>query len=195
MFIPIVRRTVTVRVRESFRFPYQCDFCRLSTWATAWAEGLGSATMAYLAPDANVARHRAYQMAHATASSSFMQCPCPRCGSHSAVQRNSVTAWEARAKSRKQIRFWIFIVGLALSLLWAGGCGTMMLVQQGLDGDTLGGAVVLGIMCMGVGMVLTLIIWAVAGPGRKPMLLPYIPQNVVFDPPDAAQVQGSYRTG
>src|SRR5437868_5083043 len=102
MFIPIVRRTVTVRVRESFRFPYQCDFCRLVTAATAWAEGIGSATMAYMAPDENAARYRAHQTAYATASSAFMQCPCPRCGSHSAVQRNMVTAWEQRAASRKQ---------------------------------------------------------------------------------------------
>src|SRR5262245_55280251 len=124
MFIPIVRRTVTVRVREQFRFPYQCDVCRLSTWATAWAEGIGSATMAYLAPDANAARQRAYQAAHTTAAGSFMQCPCPRCGSHSAAQRNAVAAFEAKARSRKQVRFWIMIIGLALSVLWAGGCGT-----------------------------------------------------------------------
>ncbi len=193
MFIPIVRRTITVRVRESFRFPYQCDFCRLATWATAWADGIGSATMAYVSPDENVARHRARQMAHATAVSSFMQCPCPRCGSHSAMQRNRVVAWEARAQSRKKLRFWILIVGLALTFLWAGGCGAAMIVQDG--GDALGDAFGSLITCGGVGLVVTAILWASAGPGAQPVLLPYIPQNVVFDPPDPSQMQpAGYRT-
>ncbi|HEY8076110.1 MAG TPA: hypothetical protein VIF62_18415 [Labilithrix sp.] len=196
MFIPIVRRTVTVRVRESYRFPYSCDFCRLVTAATAWAEGIGSATMAYVSPDENAARYRARQMAYATAQSSFMQCPCPRCGSHSAIQRNMVTAWEQRAVSRKNLRFWILIVGLAASFLLASGCSVAMVAQQGLDGDTVGGAVMLAIMTIGVGAVLTGIIWAASGPGKRPSLLPYIPPNVVFDPPDPAQQpQAGYRMG
>jgi hypothetical protein len=196
MFIPIVRRTVTVRVRESYRFPYQCDFCRLVTNATAWAEGMGSATMAYLAPDENAARYRARQMAYATAQQSFVQCPCPRCGSHSAMQRGAVAAWEKLAASRKQTRFWILIIGLALSFVSAGGCSVAMVVDQGVSGDTVGGAVVLAFMTIFAGLVVTGIVWAIAGPGRKPTLLPYIPPNVVFDPPDASQVPpGTYRTG
>jgi hypothetical protein len=196
MFIPIVRRTVTVRVRQSFRFPYQCDFCRLSTWATSWAEGIGSATMAYLAPDENAARARAQQAAHATASQSFMQCPCPRCGSHSQMQRNAVAAWEQRAAGRKKVRFGILIGGLALSFLMAAGCSGAMIADQGLYEDTVAGAVMLAIMTMIGGLVVTGIIWGVAGPGMRPQLLPYIPPNVVFDPPDASQVQPtSYRAG
>lgn len=196
MFIPIVRRTVTVRVRQSFRFPYQCDFCRLVTAATAWAEGIGQATMAYLAPDENAARARAQQMAYSTAWSSFLQCPCPRCGSHSAQQRGAVTAWEAKAASRKKLRFGILIGGLALSFLMAAGCSGAMIADQGLYEDTVGGAVMLAIMTVIGGLVLTGIVWAAAGPGNKPVLLPYIPQNVVFDPPDASQVPSShYRAG
>src|SRR4051812_39553967 len=196
MFIPIVRRTVTVRVRQSFRFPYQCDFCRLSTMATSSAEGMGQATMAYLAPDENAARARASQMAHASASMAFMQCPCPRCGSHSAAQRNAVTAWETRAAGRKKVRFGILIGGLAFSFLSAAGCSGAMIADQGLYEDTVGGAVMLAIMTFIVWMVVTGIVCAVAGPGRRPQLLPYIPQNVVFDPPDASQIApGNYRTG
>ena len=196
MFIPIVRRTVTVRVRESFRFPYQCDFCRLVTAATAWAEGVGSATMAYLAPDQNAARYRARQMAYATAQQSFAQCPCPRCGSHSAMQRSRVAAWDKLATSRKQLRVGILIAGLALSALSAGGCGVAMVADQGVSSDSVGGAVVLAIMTIIGGLVLTAIVWAAAGPGKPPTLLPYIPPNVVFDPPDpAAQPQGGYRVG
>lgn len=193
MIIPIVRRTVTVRVRDAFRFPFQCDVCRLSTWATAWAEGVGSATMAYLSPDANVARHRAYQAAQASAASAFGQCPCPRCGSHGWAQRARLGAFEKRVVSRKQVRFWILIVGLALSTLWAGGCGAAMIADEGWNGDTVGGATMLALMCACVGLVITGIAWACAGPGARPVLLPYIPPNVQFDPPDASQVEGSYR--
>lgn len=190
MFIPIVRRTVTVTVREAFRFPFQCDVCRLAVWATSWAQGVGSATMAYISPDANVARHRAYQNAQAMAASAFGSCPCPRCGSHSYMQRARVNAWEQRAVSRKKWRFGIIIGGIVLTLLMAGGCGAAM--AMGDDASNIGGAIFQGLT---VGTILTIVAWACAGPGARPVLLHYIPPTVQFDPPDASQVQGSYRTG
>jgi len=195
MFIPIVRRTVTIRVQEGFRFPFQCGVCHLATAATVVAQGIGSATMAYLAPDENAARSRARQNAYTTATSSFGQSPCPRCGSHSVAQRQALHAWEERVKARKQVRFWILIVGLAFAFLASGGCGALMIVSEGTDADTLGGAVVLAALCFFVCAGITAIVWGVAGPGARPNLLPYIPQNVRFDPPDASQVQGGYRNG
>src|SRR5689334_18592673 len=109
MIIPIVRRTVTVRIRETFRFPFRCDVCHLGTGASVNTEGVGKATMAYLAPDENVARSNARANAYGLACSSFAQSPCPRCGAHSAAQRNAAHLWESRAVSRKKVRFAMLI--------------------------------------------------------------------------------------
>ena len=195
MIIPIVRRTVTVRVRETFRFPFQCAACMLTTAASVLSEGVGSATMAYLAPDENVARNAARANAYASACSCFAQCPCPRCGAHSVGQRNAVRLWEQRVVTRKQLRFWLTVVGLAMTLITAGGCGTWFLVDQGLNGSNASGAAIMAIVWVGLGSAATGIAYAIAGPGARPVLQPFIPQNVMFDPPDAAQVGGSYRTG
>lgn len=192
MFIPIVRRTITVRVRETFRFPFQCEVCRLATWATAFAEGIGSATMAYISPDENVARQRARQAAYGMATATFSQSPCPRCGGHSARQRSSLVAWEQKATSRKRVRFWLLIVGLALTFVWASGCGIWMAVDGG--SDMVAPAAMSAIVWFFLGAGATAIAYAVAGPGTRPQLLSYIPSNIVFDPPDPALVQGDYRT-
>src|SRR5262249_22011361 len=120
--VPIVRRRITVRARDVFHYPYRCDACGLATWAHAWGEGIGVATMAYVAPDEALARARASAAAQQNAWSSFAQSPCPRCRSHSNAQRAMVTAWEQKAASRKTVRFWVAMVGLGIALLWSGGC-------------------------------------------------------------------------
>lgn len=183
MFIPIVRRTVTVTIRETFRFPFYCDACYLNVGASVFAQGVGSASMAYLAPDQNVARNAARSNAYASAQRDFAQCPCPRCGAHSLASRNALRAFEQRVVSRKQVRFWIGIVGLSLTLLLAAGCGVFTAVSSDGSDGTVGAAIVLVVMCLGFGAVVTGIAYAVAGPGARPLLLPYIPQNVQFDPP------------
>jgi hypothetical protein len=101
--------------------------------------------------------------------------------------------WENRVVSRKQVRFWLTIIGLSMTLLMAGGCGTWFLVDQGFSGENLGGAAFMAFLWIGLGAAATGIAYAIAGPGARPVLSPYIPQNVVFDPPDASQVQGTYR--
>ena len=185
MFIPIVRRTITVRIRDTFRFPFYCDACYLSVGASVFAEGIGRATMAYLAPDENVARHAARQNAYGSAQRSFSQCPCPRCGAHSTMSRNAVRAYEQRFASRKQLRFWLTIVGLGLSFLLASGCAVSGAMASEAGDGGIGAAIILWMMGMAIGAAITGIAYAVAGPGARPVLLPYIPQNVVFDPPPA----------
>ena len=183
MFIPIVRRTITVRIRDTFRFPFYCDACYLNVGASVFAEGVGSATMAYIAPDENVARNAARANAYGAAQRSFAGCPCPRCGSHSAASRHAVRAYEQRVVSRKQVRFWMTIVGLGISFLLSSGCAVSAVASsEGADGG-IGAGIILWMMGMAVGAAITGIAYAIAGPGQRPTLLPYIPQNVVFDPP------------
>jgi hypothetical protein len=84
------------------------------------------------------------------------------------------------------------MLGLALVFLWSSGCGVWVGVTAA------DGAVSAGILSSFVWMVLgggaVGVVYALLGPGRPPTLLPYIPQNVWFDPPDASsQVQGTYR--
>jgi hypothetical protein len=193
MFIPVVRRTVTVRARDTFHFPFRCDFCQLQTWAHVTGEGTGSASMAYLSPDAEAARQRAYSSAQHMAGSLFAQSPCPRCGANSAAQRGSLQAWETKAAGRKQVRFWAMMIGFGFTLLSAAGCTTI--VAMGDDDGSVGAGIILGFGWMFLGAMMTLILYAILGPGKRPVLLNYIPQGVYFDPPDPASVQGGYRTG
>jgi hypothetical protein len=191
IIVPIVRRTVTVRARQAFHFPFQCESCKLATTGHAWAEGVGRATMAYVSPDANVARQRALNAAYNTAIACFQSSPCPRCGGHSAAHRTALAVWQHKAESRKSARKWTLWAGLALSLVWSSGCGVWAAASGG-DGSV-GGGVMLTFMWMVLGAGAVGIVYALLGPGRPPALLSYIPQNVWFDPPDPSQVQGTYR--
>jgi hypothetical protein len=193
MIIPIVRRTVTVRSRDVFHFPFHCEFCRLSTWAHALGEGVGVATMAYLAPDENAARQRAYASAKHAAESLFAQSPCPRCGANTGAQRASVQAWEAKAASRKGLRFWALMIGFGLTFSSSAGC-VGIVAADGEDGS-LGAGIVLGFVWFFMGACATGILYAILGPGKRPALLTYVPNGVEFDPPDPSQVHGNYRMG
>jgi len=195
MFIPVVRRSVTVRTRDVFHFPFRCDFCHLQTWAHVMGEGVGVATMAYLAPDANAARSRAQSSAQNAAASLFAQSPCPLCGANSAAQRGAVQAWEEKAKSRKQIRFWALMIGFGLTLLSGAGCGGLVVATSDDGEGTIGAAIILAFMWMFLGTIATVILYAILGPGKRPVLLNYVPNGVQFDPPNPADVQGTYRTG
>lgn len=180
MFIPIVRRSVTITLREAHRFPFRCDACWLTTYATAVGDGVGVAQMAYLAPDENVARQRARAAAYQNAMGVFLKCPCPRCGAHPAHARAALDAWTKKVASRKVVRRWILIGGLVLSALWA---VTMTVAFALSPQGTAPGAVMMALVCLAMGAVPTAIVYGLAGPGARPLLLPYIPQNVVFDPP------------
>lgn len=144
MFIPIVRRTVTVRAKDVCHFPFHCDVCRLSTWAHVLGEGVGSASMGYLAPDANAARQRATVSAHGNAQSLFAQSPCPRCGAHGVAQRTAVAAYDLKVASRKPLRFWALMVGFGLTFSSSAGC-VAVCAADGEDGS-LGAGLILGIM-------------------------------------------------
>jgi hypothetical protein len=156
-------------------------------------EGTGSASMAYLAPDADAARHRAYAIAQSMASSLFAQSPCPRCGANSAVQRGALQTWETKAQGRKQVRFWALMIGFGFTLVSAAGCTGI--VAMGDDEGSVGAGIILGFGWMFLVAMMTLILYAVLGPGKRPLLLNYVPQGVQFDPPDPSSVQGGYRTG
>jgi hypothetical protein len=191
IIVPIVRRTVTVRAQQDFHFPFQCETCRLVTTGHARGFGVGQATMAYVSPDANVARQRALSSAYNNAISLFQSSPCPRCGGHSAAHRTALAVWQQKVVSRKAARRWTLMIGLALVVLWSSGCGVWVGATGG-DGSVGAGFVMTFIwMVLGAGTVG--IVYALLGPGRPPALLPYIPQNVWFDPPDPSQVQGTYR--
>ena len=191
IIVPIVRRTVTVRARQAFHFPFQCETCRLVTTGHAWADGVGTATMAYVSPDANLARQRALTSAYNNAIASFQSSPCPRCGGHSAGHKTAMTVWQQKSESRKNARKWALWIGLALVLLTSGGCGVMAAASGG-DGSVGAGAI-LSVFWMVVGAAIVGIVYAALGPGKPPILLSYVPQNVWFDPPDPSQVQGTYR--
>ena len=191
IIVPIVRRTVTVRARQAFHFPFQCESCKLTTTGHAWADGVGTATMAYVSPDANLARQRALTAAYNSAIASFQSSPCPRCGGHSAAHRTAMAVWQQKAESRKDMRKWALWIGLAIVLLLSGGCGVMAIASGG-DGSVGAGAV-MSVFWMVVGAAIVGLVYALMGPGRPPVLLSYVPQNVWFDPPDPSQVQGTYR--
>jgi hypothetical protein len=187
--VPIVRRTVTVRARQQFDFPFQCETCRLVTTGHALGEGVGQATMAYVSPDANLARQRALSAAYNAALRSFQMSPCPRCGGHPAAHRTAVAVWQQKAESRKKSRALTLWIGLAAVLLSSTGCGVWMgLTGAGADGSGMGAFLWLCFSAAIVGVV-----YAALGPGKPPVLLSYVPQNVWFDPPDPGQVQGTYR--
>jgi hypothetical protein len=59
MFIPIVKRSITVNVTNVFDFPFRCASCGLATTAHVSAAGEGSARSAYVAPNEHAARQRA----------------------------------------------------------------------------------------------------------------------------------------
>ena len=46
-----------------------------------------------------------------------------------------------------------------------------------------------------LGVIATVILYAILGPGKRPVLLNYVPRGVDFDPPNPANVEGSYRSG
>ncbi len=190
MFIPIVRRSVTVRMRQVFDHPFQCDACQLQTVAHVLSEGVGSASMAYLSPDANVARRRAWDNAQRTAWDTLSRTPCPRCGTHGAAQRAAVYAWQQKAASRAQTRTRVVQVGIALTLLWGASCGAVVALPSNGHGSDLGAAIVSAVGCLVIGAIGFGILWAVLGPGPAPVLLQYIPQNVRFDPPPPAPYRG-----
>jgi hypothetical protein len=191
VFIPIVRRTITVRARDVVHLPFNCESCRLSVWAHAWADGVGTATMAYLAPDENAARFRAYENARARAYASLSQVPCPRCGAHSQAQRALLYAWEQRVVSRKKLRLVTALVVLGLAFLIASAFAIGGLSEGGPGSG--GAAVILFAFFMAGGAGMAGLLYAVLGPGPRPALANYIPHNVSFDPPDPSTVQGSYR--
>jgi hypothetical protein len=160
-------------------------------WAHAWADGIGSATMAYLAPDENAARYRAFENARARAYASLSQVPCPRCGAHSPAQRALVYAWEQRVVSRKKTRLIgaLVVLGLAFLVAVASAIGGL---SEGGDGSV-GAAIIMFAFFMAGGAGVAGLLYAVLGPGPRPVLANYIPHNVTFDPPDPSTVQGSYR--
>ncbi len=105
----------------------------------------------------------------------------------------AVQAWEQKAVSRKQLRFWALMIGFGTTFLSTGGC-VALVAADGEDGS-LGAGLILGFLWFFLGAAATGILYAILGPGRRPVLLGYVPQGVQFDPPDPSQVQGSYRTG
>jgi hypothetical protein len=155
--------------------------------------GSGSASMAYLSPDENAARQRAGTAAQKNAHALFVTSPCPRCGTASLEQRTALYEWEHKASSRKQIRFWALMIGFGLTLLSSAAC--VGIVATGDDDGAVGAGIFLGFVWFILGAGASGILYAILGPGRRPVMLPYVPQGVQFDPPDPAQVQGTYRAG
>ncbi len=185
MIVPIVRRTVTVTTSGVFDFPFQCDVCRLATWAHVAAQGTGADSMAYLSPNEEAARQRSWNDAKQRAWNMLAESPCPQCGSHSASVRASIQAWEQKAASRAKLRPTLLIAGLAMTLLWSGGCGVIVAAEG--DQGSLGAGVILGFGWIFVGVIANLILYAILGPGARPNPPTRIPESIYFDPPAAAQ--------
>lgn len=186
MFVPVVRRSVTVTTRGVVDMPFSCDACGLSTTAHVQAEGKGTASALYISPDADRARNAASSALHGRAREILATCPCPRCGAAPRLAREALAAWEGRVRSRGQIRKVMLVVGLAFGLLTSGGCGALMIAtpNKGMTSeDVILPALVLAAMWFGACAVVTLIVWAILGPGSKPLLLSRLPQNVWMDPP------------
>ena len=142
--------------------------------------------MAYLSPDANAARQRATVSAQGNAQALFAQSPCPRCGAHGVAQRTAVAAYELRVVSRKQLRFWALMVGFGLTFASSAGC-VAVCAADGEEGS-LGAGLILGFMWFLFGAAATGILYAILGPGKRPVLLGYVPHGVQFDPPGPSHV-------
>jgi hypothetical protein len=167
---PVVRRSVTIRSRHTFDFPWVCDGCGLSTVAHVNAEGVGTATAAYAGPSTVAARQRASSSAERSAIRTLGMCPCPRCGYGAKAFRDKLRVWEKKTASRAAVRRAILYGGLGLGVVSSAGGGVAL--------ASLTGAVAWMVICT----LSTLVAHAMTGPGPRPYDLPFVPRNVSFDP-------------
>ncbi|HEY2407880.1 MAG TPA: hypothetical protein VGI10_17855 [Polyangiaceae bacterium] len=191
MFVPVVRRRVTVTSRGVVDFPFHCHACGLATIAHVSAEGKGSASALYVKANADAAGQNAQITLRNNARNLFDCCPCPQCGAAPASVRDALARWESSREAKQKRRKLLGIIGIGAAVLTSSACsGIVVATDDGKQGTSgaVGGALIIGFMWFMMCAVVTGIVYALSGPGKKPTVFAARPQNVWFDPPQQAGV-------
>lgn len=181
--IPIVRRTVTVTTQHTFTAPFRCAACGHTAQAEVRVEGVGRSSALYVRADADAARSRAQGDARTKVERALANTPCPRCGAPPAGFDDAVAAWETRAAKSRGRRPVVALVLLGLTAAFSVACAGLTVGVNGrLPDHGASGAVCLGCTFAGLGGLLTTIVWALSGPGKRPVAPTRAPPNVRFLP-------------
>lgn len=181
MLIPVVRRSVTVNVRDVFHFPFQCA-CGLFTTAHVVGQASGRASAAYVAPNQQRAQERAYEAARFAAYQLLASTPCPDCGEHSPAQRAAAAAWQRTGPRREKLATQVLLVGGVMVLLCS--AGACFIGAKG-EADPIKEAFATGLAALIVGGLVIVGLFSLVSPPKEPKLLTEIPEGVWFDPPGA----------
>lgn len=188
--IPIVRRHVKITSTAVIDFPYRCWSCHLATTAHVKAEGVGTSTTAYIAPDQDAATRQAHAALQSNARKMLDYCLCPRCGAPSEATLRAVEDWDrAHPGGRRVRKTRILVLGSGITLALALTCAVTMMLSpsEGMSAmDMLLGPAVCGVGIIGlIGGLATLVPYLMSISPARPIIATRNPPTVWFDPPPA----------
>jgi hypothetical protein len=187
VIIPVIRRRVTVKTSGVVDVPYRCEHCQLATLAHAQVHGTGIVTRAYISPSEDEARAVAYKHMDRAAREIVATCLCPRCGAPPASVVKAQQEFDAKnpgGVGRRKTG--ILIGGLGITALIAVSCIAAMLLaptKGKTASDMVGVALCAATFLSLIGGTISLVVYMLVSPGKRPEIPTSNPSCLWFDPP------------